>query len=201
MDIDSALIKLNALLPLHERQKNLTDEARVWHRNILSDLAYIGKVPTDIPMSTLKSLHENDLIVLNSKVIVGAYPFSLRKTDHRIFNDDIDLYAMCAFDAIAIAPLFLININIHSHCYVTNEAIQIYQEGEQLVQAKPSIDIYVGIRWQSAGSCSADSLCMEMIFLKDKKTALAWLGDSKDISVFTLTDAMDFAVKYFKPLL
>lgn len=201
MHINNALNKLNALLPLVERQKYLSYEDRSWHKKILSDFACTGKVSDDIPLTTLKKLQENDLIILDNNAVVGAYPFSIRKTEHHIFNDNIDLYAMCAFDAVAVAPLFSINLNIQSHCYVTKEPIEIYQEGEQIVRAKPSTNIYIGIRWQSTGSCSADSLCMEMIFLKDKETALAWQGNNKDISVFSLTDAIDFSLKYFKPLL
>ncbi len=201
MNINDALNKLNALLPLFERQKLLTNEEIGWHKKILHELSSIGKVPDNVPVSILKRLQENDLVVLKNNVVAGAYPFSLRETAHHIFNENIDLYAMCAFDAIAIAPLFSINLNIQSHCYLTNEPIEIYQESEKLVRIKPSDNIHIGIRWQSTGSCSADSLCMEMIFLKDQETAHAWQGSNNDISVFSLDDAIDFSVRFFKPLL
>jgi len=202
MNISYALDKLNTVLPLVERQRKLSFEEQKCHRNILSEFSKSGRVPDTVPLTILKKLYKNDLIVLdNSNKIIGAYPFSLRKTDHHIFNENIDLYAMCAFDAVAIAPLFLIKLNIVSQCYVTKETIEIGQDSEQVISVKPSREIYVGIRWQSAGSCSADSLCLEMIFLKDKNIANVWKGDDKDRSIFSLTDAIDFSVSYFKPLL
>jgi len=202
MNISDALDKLNTVLPLAERQRKLSFEEQKWHRTILGEFSKYGRVPDNIPLTILKKLYEKDLIVLdNSNKIVGAYPFSLRKTDHRIFNDNIDLYAMCAFDAVAIAPLFFIKLNIVSQCYVTKEIIEIVQDSEQVISVKPSREIYIGIRWQSAGACSADSLCMEMVFLRDKNSANVWKDDDKDRSIFSLADAIDFSVNYFKPLL
>lgn len=202
MKIESALEKLNLLLPLKERQQSLQLGYRELHRNILNSFSKEGKAQDNIELSGLNILSENDLIVLdNSNNVVGAYPFSLRETVHHVFNDSINLYAMCAFDAIAIAPVFNIKINIISHCHLTGERIDVSQNGKEVKNVQPSKNIYIGIRWQSAGKCAADSLCMEMVFIKNEETARQWQNSDKNISVFMLNDAIEFAVKYFSPLL
>ena len=203
MDIETGLNKLNAILPLKERQQSLEPEAVKIHREILNSFANNGKAAEDIDPAILKILQGNDQVVLDeSKTkVLGAYPFSLKKTSHRIYNDKVDLYAMCAFDAIAIAPVFNVNMNIESHCYETNEPIEITQHANKVISVKPSDDIYIGIRWQSAGSCAAESLCMEMLDLKDEATARQWKDGKEDHSIYPLPDAIEFAVRYFKPLL
>ena len=202
MKIEVALDKLNTLLPLAERQRNLKPEYRDKHRYILNELLSSGKALSDINASILKVLEKNDLIVLDeSNTIVGAYPFSLRPTAHHVSHNNINIFAMCAFDAIAIAPVFNVKINVTSQCYVTQEQIEIKQDKKQLLSASPSEDIHIGIRWQSPGSCSADSLCMEMIFLKDAGIAKHWQGGNENFSIFPLDTAIDFATRYFKPLL
>lgn len=203
MNIETGLEKLNSILPLKKRQLSLEPEECNIHREILNSFATKGKASADIDPAILKILESNDQVVLDeSKTkVIGAYPFSLKKTAHRIYNDDIDIYAMCAFDAIAIAPVFNVKMNIESHCYVTNEPIEISQSANEVISVKPSKDIYIGIRWQSAGSCAAESLCMEMLYLKDEATAKQWQGGNEDYSIYPLPDAIEFATRYFKPLL
>ena len=203
MNIETGLEKLNSILPLKQRQQSLEPKARNIHREILNSFATKAKAAEDIDPAILKILESNDQVVLDeSKTkVIGAYPFSLKKTAHRIYNDDIDIYAMCAFDAIAIAPVFNVTMNVESHCYVTKDPIEISQSANELISVKPSKDIYIGIRWQSAGSCAAESLCMEMLYLKDEAIAKQWQGGNEDYSIYPLPDAIEFATKYFKPLL
>lgn len=202
MNLESALEKLNTLLPLRERQQGLQLKYRESHRNILNTFSKEGKSPDNIEQSILNILSENDLVVLGDNgEVVGAYPFSLRETAHQFFNESINLYAMCAFDAVAIAPVFNIKTNIISRCHLSNEIIEITQNAKHVTNVQPSKNIYIGIRWQSAGSCAADNLCMEMVFLKDEQTAIQWQNNDEDFSIFALKDAIKFAVNYFKPLL
>lgn len=202
MNINIALKKLNELLPLKERQIKLNSKLYNLHQKILYSFALDGKSLDDVDQLSLNELTSNDLIVLDDKNnIVGSYPFSIKKTVHRVFNDSIDLYAMCAFDAISIAPVFNINTNIVSQCHISKEEINIIQNGNEIKNVTPSKNIYVGIRWQSAGVCAAENLCMEMVFLKDREKAMQWKGSEDSFSIFNLKDAIEFSIKYFKPLL
>ncbi len=203
MDIETGLLKLNEILPLVKRQNSLNSDYRIIHQDILNSLAYKGRIEKSIDPVILSTLQENDLVVLDDtkKKIVGAYPFSLRQTQHRVFNEQLDIYAMCAFDAVSIAPLFNLNVTIESSCHLSNEKIIIHQQSDNLVKTSPSEDIFIGIRWQDAGTCAADNICMEMVFLKNQNTALHWKASDQSISLFSLPAAIEFSYEYFKPLL
>ncbi len=204
MNVEVALNKLNSLLPLKERQDSLEPELKLLHQKILFSFARSGRaVKSKNNESQLKELDKNDLIVLDKSTneISGAYPFSLKKTAHHVFLENADLYAMCAFDAISIAPVFAVSTIVKSHCHITNEIIEIKQDANTIKSVKPSKDIYIGIKWQSTGSCAAESLCMEMVFLKDKEIAKGWMGSDENISIFPLNDAVKFSINYFKPLI
>jgi mercuric reductase len=203
MDIEAGLNKLNTLLPLKARQDLLSPELKALHQKILRNFADKGLALDGADQQQLEALNKNDLVVLDekTKALTGAYPFSVEKKAHHIALDNAELYAMCAFDAISIAPVFGVSTKISSHCHVTKEPIEIEQDANGLISAKPSKDIYIGIKWQSTGSHAAESLCMEMVFLKDKTTAEQWKGDNENIDIYPLDAALEFGTRYFKPLL
>ena len=202
MNIEKGIRKLNSLLPLKERQQALSPELKSCHRDILDSFLRYGAVKKNIDIAQLDFLDKKDLIVLDeNKSVIGAYPFSLRRTEHQVSISNVNIYAMCALDAVAIAPAFNVETSIRSQCRESKEAIEITQSGDQLIAANPSKDICVGIRWQSPNACSADSLCMDMVFLKNNEVALKWQGKSKDCNIFSLQDAIIFAKRYFEPLL
>jgi len=203
LDIEAGLNKLNSLLPLKARQDALNPELQALHRSILFNFANAGQALDVDNKAQLEELNKNDLVVLDeeTKELTGAYPFSLKKTAHHVVLENAELYAMCAFDAISIAPVFDVSTKITSNCHVTKEAIEIQQNANGVISAKPSEDIYIGIKWQSTGSCAAESLCMEMVFLRDKNIAEEWQGRNEHISIYPLDVAIEFGVKYFKPLI
>jgi len=202
LDIEAGLNKLNSLLPLKARQDALNPELQALHRSILFNFANAGQALDVDNKAQLEELNKNDLVVLDeeTKELTGAYPFSVKKTVHHIALENAELYAMCAFDAISIAPVFGVKTKITSNGHVTKEAIEIQQDANGVISAKPSEDIYIGIKWQSTGSHAAESLCMEMVFLKDKHIAEQWKGDNENIDIYPLNVALEFGVKYFKPL-
>lgn len=204
MKIDVALSKLNSLLPLKDRQSSLKPELKKLHQEILFSFANSGLAPkSDNRKSELKELDEKDLIVIDKATneITGAYPFSLKETAHHVFLANTNLYAMCAFDAISIAPVFNVSTTVKSHCHISNEEIEIHQSGDKVQSVKPSRDIHIGIKWQQTGTCAAESLCMEMVFLKNKEVATGWMESDENISIFPLDDAIKFSINYFKPLI
>jgi hypothetical protein len=202
-NIDEALIKLNTLLPLAERQQSLSPADKKIHQSILHDFVKTGAASPDYDRSSLDVLSDKDLIVLDkeSGVVTGAYPFCSKSTPHHVFMNDFITYAMCALDAIAIAPVFNQTTLIKSVCHVTKDTIEIKQNGNEITNEHDCKDVHVGIRWQDPGSCAAESLCMEMVFLKNANTAEDWLQRGHDKSVFNLNDAIEFATRYFSPLI
>jgi len=153
MSIQLALDKLNTLLPLKKRQQLLPPELQLLHRKILLNFAHSGQALMVDNKEDLKILNKNDLIVLDEKTneISGAYPFSLKKTAHHVFLADAELYAMCAFDAVSIAPVFGVSTKINSHCHITKYKIEIQQDAVTIRRFKPIPDIHIAIKWRQTG--------------------------------------------------
>jgi len=213
LDINAALERLNSLLPLKERQDRLEPALRNLHRAILDGFfrdgsplsreqiaALVGSSEAD---AALQQLAEADLVVLtpDRKQLAGAYPFTAEERIHRVLVNGHTVHAMCALDALSVAPMFNAATRVDSHCHVTGAPIEIHMQGATLLSALPA-DPYVGIHWQGASGCAAQSLCLEKLFLRDRATALAWQHeDSANMSIFDLATAVAFGAAFFTPLL
>lgn len=214
MMIPEAVAQLNQRLPLRDRQAKLSDSYRQTHRAILYSLVKQGRALTRAELAAqlgsdavedfLQHVAMVDLVVLDAqaKTIAGAYPLTTEKTPHAIEVNGQHLFAMCALDAVAVAPLFAAEVVINSRCHVTRTPLRIHMRESTILLATPVPTIYVGVRWQQPNGHAAHSLCMEMVFLRDGQTASQWQGgDQLNYSVFTLQDAVEFGARYFKPLL
>jgi mercuric reductase len=208
---DAASARLNQILPLAARQAALPPALRALHRRILQQFAATGAPPAlagmagiagldDAPQA-LRTLAGQDLIVLDSSGAVrGAYPFTLEDTPHRVTLSGGNVHAMCAVDALAIAPVFGVTASIHSRCHVSGAAVRVEQHGRELRAATPAT-LCVGMRWQPPGTCAAHSLCREMVFLADAGTAAGWWGtDPEHIELFSLDTAIAFGAMFFQSL-
>jgi mercuric reductase len=213
VDLAAALDKLNSLLPLKARQSQLEPQLRNLHIAILRHFAAAGKPLARDEVAqqlgdagvdaALARLAADDLIVLtpDQRNIAGAYPFTAGERVHAVLVNGHTVHAMCALDALAIAPLFETATRIDSRCHVTDTPVEIHMQGTELLSAKPG-DVRVGIHWQGTSGCAAQSLCLEMVFLAGAETAQRWQQqDSENISVYELPDAVRFAAAYFRPLL
>ncbi|MCK5359925.1 MAG: alkylmercury lyase family protein, partial [Gammaproteobacteria bacterium] len=200
-------------LPLKLRQDALDPMLRDLHRKILKSFAATGAPLTRIQVAeevgeeqvdvVLRQLAENDLIVLTDdrQEISGAYPFTTEQRVHRVNINGQDAYAMCALDAVSIAPMCKASTRILSQCHVTGTPVEIQMNSDKILSAMPA-DVHIGIRWQSTSGCAAKNLCMEMVYLKDASTAQAWQQqDSDNISIYPLDEAVEFGAAFFNPLL
>lgn len=207
------LDRLNQLLPLKSRQDALIPMLRDLHRKILKSFAATGEPLTRTQIAAevgeeevdvvLHQLAGNDLIVLShdQQEITGAYPFTVEQRVHRVNINGQETYAMCALDAVSIAPMCQGSTRILSQCHVTETPVEIQMNEDKVLTAAP-VDVHVGIRWQSTSGCAAKNLCMEMVYLKDEATAQAWQRqDSDNISIYPLAEAVEFGAAFFKPLL
>ncbi len=213
MSIAAAIDHLNSLLPLKDRQLALDPPLRALHRDILRGFAEAGAPPTRAQIAArpglgdadaaLARLAGDDLIVLtpDRSGVAGAYPFTTEPRAHRVQVNGHAVHAMCALDALAVAPMFETGTHIDSRCHVSERPISIRMQGAQVTDAQPASP-WVGIRWQGTSGCAARSLCMEMVFLYDRATAEAWQQeDPGHIEIFDLPDAVEFAAAFFRPLL
>lgn len=213
MDIQAAVTRLNLQLPLKARQAQLSPALKTLHQAILCGLIEYGRVPTGPELDPvidkkkleagLRKLGEADLIVLDKagRWPVGAYPLTSEQTAHRITVNGHTLYAMCALDALSVAPMFNETVSISSVCHLNHTPVRIQMQGDTLCDARPD-DAIVGIRWQMPSAVAAHSMCMEMVFLENRATAEQWQdGDTDNISLFTLPEAVAFGKGFFLPLM
>ncbi|MBQ0724826.1 MAG: hypothetical protein KBT50_03375, partial [Cycloclasticus sp.] len=124
--------------------------------------------------------------------------------EHKVHINGHEVYAMCALDALAISPLFSIRTKINSQCKVTGEPLSIQQLDQRIENTKHCKAIYLGIAWGAFSDkhTCADSLCTQIVFLKGLDIAQQWLlADAKNNQLFTLKEAIEFASRFFKPLL
>lgn len=209
-DVLQAIGRLEDQLPLRRRQRDLPDGMARVHRAILWTLATTGRPPrvdeigrlagTD-PAAVLERLSSDDLIVTADGRIEGAYPFSLEPTPHVLSLEGVEIHAMCALDAVAVAPAFGLEVVTSSRCAVTDAPIRIHQVGEFDEMSEPH-GLRVGVRWRQPDGCAAHSMCREMVFLSDGETAERWRGSDLDSAgIFDLSEAIDFGVGFFAPLI
>lgn len=213
MNVEQAIERLHSQLPLRARQQALSPELVKVHRAILRSFIEQGgplKSAEIAPMvadgdaaGALKRLSDDDLVVLDrtGQEPVGAYPMTVSDTPYRVQVAGHGFHAMCALDALSIAPMYDQEVRIESRCHVTGDPVTIVQRGMGIVEARPSRDVRVGIHWQNPSGAAAHSMCLEMIFLRDAETAVKWQGgDIDNLAVFTLDEAVAFGAGFFKPL-
>ncbi|MFW5454333.1 alkylmercury lyase family protein [Thioalkalivibrio sulfidiphilus] len=213
MNIEQAIERLHSQLPLRDRQQALPTELAEVHRAILRSFIEQGRplksqeiaamVTGGDASEALKRLGDDDLVVLDrtGKEAVGAYPMTLSDTPHRVMVAGHSFHAMCALDALSIAPMYDKEVRIESRYHVTGEPVTIVQQGMNIVEAHPSRDVRVGVHWQNPCGAAAHSMCLEMVFLRDADAAAKWQGgDADSITIFTLEEAVAFGAGFFKPL-
>lgn len=210
--VKNAVNRLNKILPLAERQKKLNPEISSLYKNILRSYVELGRTLNKAEITqqvdnideAINTLRSNDMVVFDSNDDpVGAYPFTMEQRDHKVTVNDHLVHSMCALDALAISPMFNLKTHIDSCCFVSGDSISIDQLDQTILNKEINNDVHFAINWNSAANnCCATSLCTEMIFLKDKKIADKWLlEDTENREIFTIDEAIDFASRFFNPLI
>jgi mercuric reductase len=213
MNTQQAVDRLSSQLPLKARQDQLDDALRALHRFVLRALAEQGRAPSRAELAdqlggrdldtAIAELGRADLVVLDptGSEVVGAYPMTMESTEHQVQVQGHAIRAMCALDAVSVAPMFDTETTIDSRCRLTGTPIHVRMRGGEILEAQPA-EAIVGVRWQMPEGVAAHSMCMEMVFLKDMETAREWqAGDTEYVSLFTLPEAVAFGTAFFRPLM
>ena len=214
MDVQQGVDKLNDLLPLAARQQELDAELQALHQAILR--AFVeqgrplpvteaaGQLSRHSVQQAFQALAQNDLIVLDveQQMIMGAYPLSYEVTPHVVEVNGHPINAMCALDAVSVAPMFGVETNIKSSCAIAGTPVSIHMQGEQITSVDPDGNLYIGIRWQTPCGAAAHSLCRDMVFLLGQEAVEKWLQRSElECAVFDLATAVAIGRAFFRPLL
>lgn len=211
--IEKALNRLTSLLPLQARQQDCSNEIKTLHQQTIGSFVRQGRILSREQMAehvgdlneAIKVLKGNDLVVFSEDgEPVGAYPFTMEAREHKVHINGHQVHAMCALDALAVSPMFGMETQVSSICRVSGDPVTIEQSGQTIKNQDEASDIHFGIIWGAAdaGIVCADSLCMEMMFLRDGDVARHWLaGDPGNREIFTLQEAVEFGARFFVPLM
>jgi hypothetical protein len=186
-----------------ERLRALTEGERQFYRWILTSFG-AGAPPgpdalTDAASAlglevepALERLRRGDLVHHDpaTGAILVAYPFSGRPTAHRVRLDGREVYAMCAIDALGIAPMLDEPVAIASRDPHTGEDIRIELEPDGRSSWRPDQTVVVSGTTGSAESC--DACCPVVNFFASATNAEAWLGAHADVqgTVISIPDAI-----------
>jgi hypothetical protein len=211
--VKNALTRLNSVLPLKDRQDECSLEIKALHQAVLRSFVENGRSLNRAEIApqvnnideAVNILQSSDMIVFSADgEPIGAYPFTMEEREHKIQVNGYQVHAMCALDALAVSPMFGQDTEISSQCRVTGDPVHIQQSGQSIQNIAKAGDVFAGIAWgaDDGSSCCADSLCMEMIFLRDDNIAQQWLTDDPaNREIFTLLESVAFAAQFFVPLL
>lgn len=211
--IDNAVKRLNKVLPLKQNQLSLSSDMNKLYQDILFSYIEIGRSLNRAEIinrvknidEVIDLLKEKDLVVFDrAGEPVGAYPFTMESRIHKLKVNGHQLNSMCALDALAVSPMFNIPVEITSKCHVTQDSVYVKQSAFDVLNSDEVFDLYFGINWGSASGscCCANSLCGEMVFLKGEDNMSDWLNaDLENRETFKLDEAVEFAARFFVPVL
>jgi alkylmercury lyase len=134
------------------------------------------------PDSALETLSREDLIHrgVDGEIAV-AYPFSGRPTAHRVRfpgGDEVD--AMCAIDALGIAPMFGETIEIASRDPMSGDEIRARVAPDASIEWSPESAVVVAgaIRSQGEACCRC---CPALNFFASAANAERWLAEHQGV--------------------
>jgi hypothetical protein len=185
------------------------------HQTILRTFATTGRAPAarDLdpvtagsgrsPGEVLTALHEVDAIRLTPDgEIAVAYPFSATPTRHRVrIGNRVDVYAMCAIDALGMAPMLGQDTLIESVDVTTGHPITaITRDGHTIWEPAGAV-VLIGA--DAGGSPSADCCCDYLNFFTDRDAAEAWTSTHPRVprQILDQAEAEELGARLFGHLL
>jgi len=158
-----------------QRTAGLTAVQRAMHRRILQAFAG-GAVPTREQLTTWTAQCDDDDVMAvleardlmhrdpHSGAVAVAYPFSAAPTAHRVrLATGVEVFAMCAIDALGIAFMLDAPTHVRSSDPVTGAPIQVTVRVSASSQWSPA-DAVVVLACSDSGVTSADCACSHTNF-------------------------------------
>jgi hypothetical protein len=164
-------------------------------------------------VEVLAALHDVDAIRLDrAGRIAVAYPFSAVPTRHRVRIGDqtsaprsaeyaVDVYAMCAIDALGIAAMVGEDTLIESVDVTTSRRVIVTTTGGRTTWEPTTAVVFIGA--DAGDGPSADCCCDYLNFFADRAAAQAWVSTHPHVpgQILDQAQAEDLAVRLFGHLL
>jgi hypothetical protein len=183
---------------------------RTVHQAVLRSFVQTGG-PPDPPLledaaapfnaaQVLAELAQGDFLYLDDAGrITAAYPFSALPTAHRVqIADGANVYAMCAIDALGIAPMVGSKVVILSADPSTGQAITVTVDGKNSEWRPRTAVVFDGSTGSDCAGPSAEICCGYMNFFATRAAATAWAQAHPEITGGILTQ--DRAIKVGKQI-
>lgn len=143
--------------------------------------------------SALDTLAREDVVHRGSDgEIAVAYPFSGRPTTHRVrFPGGHEVDAMCAIDALGIAPMFGEAIEVESRDPVTGEGIRVRVAPDASLEWSPESAVVVAGAIRSDQDEACHGCCPALNFFVSPTSAERWLAEHSEVrgTVISMRDA------------
>ncbi|WP_327428522.1 alkylmercury lyase family protein [Streptomyces sp. NBC_01236] len=139
-----------------------------------ADLTAVAAEQGRTAQDVLAELAAEDFLTLDDQGrIRAAYPFSAVPTAHRVrFPDGVEVWSMCAVDALGIPAMLGADAVITSADPVTGETIIVTSTGGHMTWQPSTAVVYVGRR--SCTGPAADVACGALKFFTDRRTSRTW---------------------------
>jgi hypothetical protein len=136
-------------------------------------------------MRVLTQLHTADFLRLDKTGhIQAAYPFSATPTGHRVqITGGPQVYAMCAIDALGIAPMLSVGVVIRSADPLTGAPMTVRVPASGAAVWDPATTVvFDGHVARTPEGPAADVACSLINFFTDQATAANWAASHPDIT-------------------
>lgn len=196
------------------RAEQLPDRLRQVHRAILRHFATTGTAPNvgDIraavnaadldTVNALRDLAQQDLVAVdNAERLVAAYPFSPTPTPHAVSLGGVEVFAMCAIDALGMPFMLSTDAVItstdphtgQSVCVTITDGVATYEPAEAVV-------VYAAT---GAAGRSVDTCCSTINFFTNPAAAHEWITAHPGLAATILEQdqAVTLGRDIFEPLL
>jgi hypothetical protein len=139
------------------------------------------------PDQTRERLATEDLIHFDGEgKVTVAYPFSGQPTRHRVRIEGHTVYAMCAIDALGVAPMFERPTFIDSSDPLTNTEISISLQPDGTGTWQPNEAVVVTGR-ACADGAAFEGCCQVLNFFASRENAERYLLEQGEVSGFPIT--------------
>ncbi|WP_346536322.1 alkylmercury lyase family protein [Micromonospora sp. DPT] len=196
------------------RAEQLPDRLRQVHQAILRHFAATGATPTDADIraavgpadldtaNTVRELAREDLVAVDSAGrLVAAYPFSPTPTPHVVSLGDVQVFAMCAIDALGMPFMLGTDATVTSADPHTGQPVRVtITNGAPSYEPAEAVIVYAAT---GATGPSVDTCCSTINFFADTSNARAWIAAHPGLAATVLDQdqAVTLGREIFEPLL
>ncbi|MBC9718718.1 alkylmercury lyase family protein [Streptomyces sp. TRM66268-LWL] len=187
---------------------------RAVHQAVLRHFAETGRAPGEAELAAVAAAHgrsardvlaelarEDFLTLDDAGGIRAAYPFSAAPTVHRVRIDEVEVWSMCAIDALGIPSMLGRDLTITSTDPVNGAPVTVNSRAGKLTWEPPSAVVFAGMK--PGGGTAAEVCCQTVGFFSGPDTARAWSAAHPDVpgEIIGHARAEELAATTFGPLL